>query len=621
MKKYILLFLTLSACLTYIYSQELRGTWLARDSFTSKEILAQAIDSIAAANFNTIYVNVWSRGYPLWRSEVFFKETGIRIDPAYAERDILAEAIAEGHKRGLHVEAWFEYGFVGGWTGNLPAGEKGHIFKKHPDWVARKNDGTEKDGSNFYWMIHTKPEVQQFLIDLCLEVAEKYDIDGIELDRIRYSSLSYGYDNYTDSLYRAENNNNPLPTNTSDSKWIRWRADKLNIFMKNAYDQIKAKSSHVNISNAPSLYGSSYTSYDSFCQDWFWWVNNNAIDNVQVQSYVSSPNSFGNILAYLSSNINDKTKAYPALAISPNGNDIPLGTLAEFFNVSRTRGFQGNAVWYFGDMKSRNLFSWFRNGVYKEPAHPPYSKADWRAYSKIITVNDTSNARKSGKWDGSNLYGYNGPSFKASADTESYIDYYTEIPADGNYELYAYIVAAVDRSTEARYQIYPSENNDETVIVNQSNLNNRRWYKLGDYYFTKGRKRVIRLTNEGLHSGKFVSADAVLISLNRRLSPDVTTNISDMKSDNKMYMNFNLRNFPNPFNNDTKISFYLNDLKPYNLGIYNLLGEKVFSTNERTGKLGENVISFSPGELSSGIYICSLIQDYKQESIKLVLTK
>ena len=68
----------------------------------------------------------------------------------------------------------------------------------------KKANDTEIDGSNFYWMIHVHKDVQDFLIGLAAEVARKYDLDGIELDRIRYSSLEYGYDYYSDSLYKSQ---------------------------------------------------------------------------------------------------------------------------------------------------------------------------------------------------------------------------------------------------------------------------------------------------------------------------------------------------------------------------------------------------------------------------------
>ncbi|MFN4110829.1 MAG: glycoside hydrolase family 10 protein, partial [Ignavibacteria bacterium] len=257
MRKLILIVLLSLLLQSNLFSQELRGTWIARDQLGTKEALAYAIDSIAAANFNVVYVNVWSRGYPLWKSNVFYQHTGVYIDPTYDGRDILAEAIAEAHKHGLHVEAWFEYGFVGGYEPYYPGTSgKGKIFDTHPDWVAKRLDGGEKDNSNFYWMVQTRKDVQDFLIALVMEIVRNYDVDGIELDRIRYSSLQYGYDSYTDSLYRLEHNGNSPPTNYADQSWIRWRADKLNEFQARVYDSVKSVRLKFNLSNAPSLYSS-----------------------------------------------------------------------------------------------------------------------------------------------------------------------------------------------------------------------------------------------------------------------------------------------------------------------------------------------------------------------------
>ena len=73
-------------------AQEHRGTWIARDALATKESLAEAMEALASNNFNVVYVNAWSRGYPLWPSQVFSNHTGIAIDPTFAGRDIMAEA-------------------------------------------------------------------------------------------------------------------------------------------------------------------------------------------------------------------------------------------------------------------------------------------------------------------------------------------------------------------------------------------------------------------------------------------------------------------------------------------------------------------------------------------------
>ena len=605
-----------------LFAQEMRGTWIARNSLSSKEALAYTMDSLAANNFNTVYVNVWSRGYPLWQSNVFASHTGITIDPTFAGRDIIAETIAEAHKHGLHVEAWFEYGFVGGWTGNQPPGRKGPVFDAHPDWVAKKLNGTEIDGSNFYWMIHTHPDVQNFLIDLTMEIVRNYDIDGIELDRIRYSSLEYGYDSLTVSLYKMENNGNPPPSNTADPSWIRWRADKLNHFMARIYDSVKTFNPHINISNAPSLYSSSsYTAYNTFCQDWVGWLNGNGmIDNVQVQSYVGSSSSFSAILTYIKSLVNDHTKVYPAFALTPGGNPVTNSTLSEFVNVTRQQGFKGNSIWYYTDLVS--FFPYIKKYVYPSKTEPPHSPPGWRNFFQVVKINDTLNAVRNGSWSNSTVLGYTGQSLFTSS-ASSTLDYYFDVPLSGTYEIYVYNVVASNRNDSAKYIISDSLGIDNQIFLNQTSSSVRRWVKLGDFPLKIGNRKVITLSADNLKSGKSLSADAVMIILNRRLSPDVSTGIKidEITPDIKKKMNFNLKSYPNPFNSSFKVSFMINDIKPYVLTVYNILGQvyKVYRNESPT--LGKTEIDFSFTDLPTGVYFLELSQVTNREVLKLSFIK
>lgn len=605
--------------LNNVFAQELRGTWISRDALTSKETLAQVMDSLAANNFNVAYVNAWSRGYPLWQSDVFAKETGIKIDPTYGTRDILAEAVAEGHRVGIHVEAWFEYGFVGGWSGNMPAGQKGPIFNAHPDWVSKKSNGTEIDGSSFYWMVHTRKDVQDFLIGMAAELAHKYDLDGIELDRIRYSSTEYGYDSYTDSLYKKENSNAAPPASVNDAKWIKWRADKLNEFSARIYDTLKAINPKFNVSNAPSLYGTSYTSYNQYCQDWVWWIKNNKIDNVQVQSYLGTPSSFGTIIDYMTTLIPDKSKAYPCFAVNPSGTAIVASTAVQFVEVTRAKGYKGNSIWYYKDIVP--YFPYFKSTIYKDKTYPPYNTADWRECYSIVKISDTVNAKKTGNWITSALQGFTGASPKADFSDSASVSYTFNVPAKGIYEVYAYGVSSIDRLDNAEYIVY-ADGSQKSIFVNQTVSDFRRWYKLGDFQLNAGKQLVLKVTNKGARANQYLSADAVLISLNRRLSPGAVSGVeTDIQKKKEMSMDFNLKSYPNPFNNQARVTFNLEKQASYSINVFNIIGQKVLSWTKVPDYVGKQEISFETRSLSSGVYILSVSQADKQQSIKLVLSK
>ena len=616
--KLILIILTLQN----LKAQELRGTWIARDQLGTKEALAYAIDSIAAANFNVIYVNVWSRGYPLWKSNVFYQHTGVYIDPTYEGRDILAEAIAEAHKHGLHVEAWFEYGFVGGYEPYYPGTSgKGKIFDSHPDWVAKRLDGGEKDNSNFYWMVQTRKDVQDFLIDLVMEIVRNYDVDGLELDRIRYSSLQYGYDSYTDSLYRLEHNGNPPPTNYSDPSWIRWRADKLNEFQARVYDSVKSVRPKFNLSNAPSLYSASqYTSYNNFCQDWVWWVNNNKIDNVQVQSYVESPSAFSSILDYIQTLVNDKSKVFPSFAVSPGSNSLQPQVVFQFIDVTRTKGFKGNSIWYSNDL--RNYFQELRANRYQQKSAVPFSTPDWREYKSITKISDQLNAVRYGNWTTSLIPGYENQTIYTTGGDSSSVSYYFDVPVSGYYDVYAFVVPGPDQSSNVEYLVRDSAGNLNSVIIDQTSFLNKRWKKLATVYLSKGRTLVLILSNRGVEPGKKVRADASFIKLNRILSADVSTEV-DLENSN---LNENFKHqkifiYPNPFNSSTTIEFFIPPQKIYNLSLFNSLGQKIYSENGISNLNGKNMIKIDSTDLNSGVYFCSITSDGIHMTSKMIILK
>jgi uncharacterized lipoprotein YddW (UPF0748 family) len=519
--KLILLHLIASPLFCATHAGEVRSTWLARDSLTSKDAIATAMNLAAANNFNVVYVNAWSRGYPLWRSQTFSNETGIAIDPTFSTRDVMAEAIAEGHQVGLHVVAWMEYGFVGGYTGWLPGTSgKGKIFDAHPDWVAQQQDGTELDSSSFYWMAHTRPDVQQFLINLTKELVSNYDLDGVELDRIRLSSLAYGYDPYSRSLYAAEHGGQQPPTSTNNAAWMRWRADKLNLFHAAVYDAVKALYPRFIVANAPSAYGSStYASYNSFCQDWVWWLVNGKVDALEMQCYVSTPTSFSNNLRYVSILAsNHISKISPAFGLRPNSVWIPHTELPKYVDVARNDGFSGQAVWYHNDLTISNHYPNLYTNRYAAPAAPGYLPADWRNHRHITAVSNTADAVRSGTWTTSANAGYSGTSVYASSGALAAIDYYCNVPTNGIYEVYAFNVVSGNRATNAPYACFDAYGNIVTNYLNQTLTANTRWVKLGDVLLAPGRRRVAQLSNQGVASPQLVSADALMISLNRRLS-------------------------------------------------------------------------------------------------------
>ncbi|MCY7366804.1 MAG: family 10 glycosylhydrolase, partial [Chamaesiphon sp.] len=137
--------------------REIRGVWITNvdsDVLFTRDRLATAIKDLRALNFNTIYPVVWNWGYTTYPSKVAKRIVGSSFMPKKSAgilinrklnsseglegRDVLQEMVVQGHKQGLAVIPWFEFGFM------LPAtiDPAGSDFAKlHPDWLTQKQDG------------------------------------------------------------------------------------------------------------------------------------------------------------------------------------------------------------------------------------------------------------------------------------------------------------------------------------------------------------------------------------------------------------------------------------------------------------------------------------------------
>lgn len=101
-------------------------------------------------------------------------------------------------------------------------------------------------------------------------------------------------------------------------------------------------------------------------------------------------------------------------------------------------------------------------------------------------------------------------------------------------------------------------------------------------------------------------------------------NTDNMKSntDNSNARDFELfQNFPNPFNPNTRISFYLPEESDVNLSIYDVTGKKIATLIDGKTKKGYNELIWEPLNLASGIYFYKLEAGNYTAERKMVIVK
>ncbi|GAA3741785.1 uncharacterized lipoprotein YddW (UPF0748 family) [Spinactinospora alkalitolerans] len=171
--------------------RQLRGAWIAtvrNIDWPSKaglsaekqqqELVAQ-FDRAVELGLNAVFFHVRPTADAVYASD---KEPWARYltgeqggDPGY---DPLEFAVAEAHRRGLELHAWFNPYRVGWRDPDLENLADDHPARKHPDWLIEYADQGYFDPGN--------PDVRAWVGDVVLDVVDRYDIDGVHFDDYFY---------------------------------------------------------------------------------------------------------------------------------------------------------------------------------------------------------------------------------------------------------------------------------------------------------------------------------------------------------------------------------------------------------------------------------------------------
>ncbi len=331
--------------------KKIRGVWLttaASNVLDSKANIVEAMKLLADTGFNTVFPVVWNNGYTLYPSAVLKKNFGIEILPAFTGRDILAEVIEAATPLGLEVIPWFEYGFAAAYKQN-----GGHIIAKKPEWEAKDKKQQRLIKNDFVWMNSLDPEVQNFLLNLFLEVVKNYKIAGVQGDdRLPAMPSEGGYDNKTKVLYHNQFGEDP-PLDFKNRPWLEWRANILNNFLARLYREVKKINPNLIVSMSPSPYPFGFNEY---LQDVPTWINRQIVDLIHPQLYPQSLDAYKGLVDDVVDRFQQKnlSKISPGILIRSGNYQITSDTLWQSILHNRRSGIRGEVLFFVEGLKANN---------------------------------------------------------------------------------------------------------------------------------------------------------------------------------------------------------------------------------------------------------------------------
>jgi uncharacterized lipoprotein YddW (UPF0748 family) len=395
----------------YPIAEEFRGLWVTRFDWTrfghtvTRSDLDAIVTNAAAAHFNVLLFQVrgtadayYSSTLEPWAARLTGSTTKtLGTDPGF---DPLAYLITRAHQSGLQVHAYINVypvwlcDRVGPITSTTP---------QHPFWqwtyasplpnrtlqwrewtngnpsvpmnLIPTNEGGTCGGANYLdgylWASPANPIVQSHILSVAVDLAARYQIDGLHLDLVRYSGSNYSSDPATRQAFSEALKISPTLVFTA---WRpQFQRDQVSGLVARIYSATTALKPDLLVSAAVWF---SYTDgYNNYYQDSKGWLANGNIDaNVPMLYSSDILNDLPAWTARAQGFIADSYGRYVFPGISADYSDV--NQITDRIEAARSFGAKGVVLFSYGALITHSYWSDLANGPFAITATVP--RPNWK---------------------------------------------------------------------------------------------------------------------------------------------------------------------------------------------------------------------------------------------------
>jgi uncharacterized lipoprotein YddW (UPF0748 family) len=371
--------------------REFRGAWLATVAnldwpsqpglsvTAQKAELVALLDHAAQLKLNAVILQVRPMADAAYASplepwtEFITGRMGRAPQPFY---DPLAFAVAEAHRRGLELHAWFNPFRV-----SLPPAQArsptalNHLSRTHPELVRRYG--------NLLWLDPGEPAAREHVLSVILDVVRRYDVDGITFDDYFYP--------YPDK--DAEGRTMDFPDGASWRKYgtasglshDEWRRANVNQFVQNVYRSIHTLKPWVKFGISPfGIWRPGFPrqiqgldTYAKLYADSHLWLANGWLDYLSPQLYWpvdQREQSFPVLLQWWSEQNVKHRHLWPSLDAVNVGTKWKPDEIARQIQTARRQpGVSGEIFYHLGNLFDNRALTDVVRTAYPQPALVPAS--------------------------------------------------------------------------------------------------------------------------------------------------------------------------------------------------------------------------------------------------------
>ena len=366
--------IALSYTLPYL-ENELKGVWV-RPTEKSEAEIERTLNEMAQLGINTIFLETYFHVKTIFASE-FMNIFGFEgLNKIFRGFDPLSCWVRGAHKRNMTLHVWFESFYIGN---KLPQEDAYNILAVRPTWGNRnkENNASNEPVAHIsehrgYFIDPANPEVVDFLTKLILEICARYNIDGVNLDYVRYpvsakatssnyAASNWGYTPYAREEFKKIYGIDPVEISADSAMWNKWdmyRQDRITKYVANIKDVLKDRG----VVLSAVIFPDYKTSLETKQQNWQRWSSYNYVDALTPLILTADYNLADNMLDELRRKTSSRTKIYPGLFVGFMEGESE--DLLKQIHIIRNRNLEGVVLfdWAHMDKKYSDVL---RTSVFK----------------------------------------------------------------------------------------------------------------------------------------------------------------------------------------------------------------------------------------------------------------
>jgi uncharacterized lipoprotein YddW (UPF0748 family) len=298
----VIVLMIVDASRTHVHAASdspVRGYWIGRSALDSADAVRRAVSNALAGAFDTVFVPV-----------------APTPDDAPRGFDGVRELIREARDRRLRVQAWIDVNRVA--VGDELPSSRSHVVYQHPEWLMvpralapellpmdprgpaylgrlSRWTRTNRDRVDGLYVSPLDPEAATYLAGLVSATVQRYAVDGVYLDAIRFPGSDFDYSRRALDLFRAFERPrlslgdrarldeveaiDPFgyPSELPE-EWAAFRQARLTALIKGLHASLKLLNPLLTVT--ASIAANDATDREEQFQDWRSWVTERLIDGV-----------------------------------------------------------------------------------------------------------------------------------------------------------------------------------------------------------------------------------------------------------------------------------------------------------------------------------------------------